>query len=218
MMKIEPVYFEDLVYVKSKVSSSTLEELKQEAKFILENSNKFKKHNNKLAGNLEKEYISHKSLEILRPYLISLANEFHKNLTGNEHYPQLDITDLWINFQKKYEYNPLHDHAGNLSFVIWVQIPYSLKDELSHPNCINSNSPSNSLFEFVYTNFLGKVSTSDIHLDKSWEGTIIMFPSSLKHMVYPFYTSDEYRISISGNLMFERNTRVAPKKNTFSYQ
>jgi len=218
MMKIEPVYFKDLVYVKSKVSSSTLKELKQEAKFILENSNQFKKHNNRLAGNLEKEYIPHKSQEILRPYLISFANEFHKHSTENEHYPQWDIKDLWINFQKKHEHNPLHNHSGVLSFVIWIQIPYSLKDELLHPNCINSNAPSNSLFEFVFTNFLGKVSTSDIHLDKSWEGTIIMFPSSLNHMVYPFYTSDEYRISISGNLMFESSALVAPKKNTFSYQ
>ena len=217
-MDIEPFYFKNLAYVKSKVSSSTLEELKQEAKFILENSNQFKKCNKELAGNLEKEYLTHKSQEILKPYLISLANEFHKHLEENEHYPQWDITGLWINFQKKYEHNPLHNHTGVLSFVIWVQIPYSLKDELSYPNCINSNSPSNSLFEFIYTNFLGKVSTSDIHLDKSWEGTIIMFPSSLNHMVYPFYTSNEYRISISGNLMFEGNTRVALKKNTFSYQ
>jgi hypothetical protein len=41
---------------------------------------------------------------------------------------------------------------------------------------------------------------------------MIMFPSSLNHMVSPFYTSDEYRISISGNLI------VSSKKNTFSYQ
>jgi Holliday junction resolvase-like predicted endonuclease len=44
-MKIEPVYFNNLGYVQSKVSSATLEELKQEAKFILENSNQFKKYN-----------------------------------------------------------------------------------------------------------------------------------------------------------------------------
>ena len=211
-MDIEPFYFKNLAYVKSKVSSSTLEELKQEAKFILENSNQFKKYNKELAGNLEKEYSTHKSQEILKPYLISLANEFHKHLEENEHYPQWDIKDLWINFQKKYEYNPLHDHDGVLSFVLWVQIPYNLKDELSHPNCINSNTPSNSLFEFVYTDFMGKLVHNKIEVDKSWEGTMIMFPSFLNHMVSPFYTSDDYRISISGNLV------VSSPKNTFSYQ
>jgi len=36
-MKIEPFYFKNLAFVKSKVSSSTLKELKKEAKFILKN-------------------------------------------------------------------------------------------------------------------------------------------------------------------------------------
>lgn len=211
-MDIEPFYFKNLAFVKSKVSSTTLEELKEEAKFILENSNQFKKYNKKLAGNLEKEYSTHKSQDILRHYLISLANEFHKHSAENEHYPQWDIKDLWINFQKKYEHNPLHNHTGVLSFVLWVQIPYHLKNELSHPNCINSNTPSNSLFEFVYTDFMGRIVQNRIEVDKSWEGTMIMFPSSLYHMVSPFYTSDDYRISISGNLV------VATQKNTFSYQ
>lgn len=212
MMEIEPFYLKDPAYVKSKVSSKVLEELKQEAKFILENSNQYKKYNGQLAGNLEQEYQIHKSREILRPYLTSLANKFYKHSAEDENYPQWHIQDLWINFQKKYEYNPLHDHIGILSFVIWVQIPYNIKDELSHPNCINSNTPKNSLFEFVFTNFLGKIASSKIEVDKSYEGTIIMFPSSLHHIVYPFYTSDDYRISISGNLV------VAPPKNTFSYR
>lgn len=211
-MKIEPFYFKNLAFVKSKVSSSTLKELKKEAKFILKNENQFMKYNKDLAGNLEKEYSTHRSEEILRPDLISLANEFHKHSTENEHYPNWKIKDLWINFQKKYEYNRLHNHAGDLSFVIWVQIPYNLKDELSLSNCKNSNVPSNSLFEFVCTDFMGKIVQNRIEVDKSWEGTIIMFPAFLNHMVHPFYTSDDYRISISGNLV------VAPPKNIISYQ
>jgi hypothetical protein len=59
---------------------------------------------------------------------------------------------------------------------------------------------------------MGRIVQNRIEVDKSWEGTMIMFPSSLHHMVHPFYTSDEYRISISGNLI------VSSKKNTFSYQ
>jgi hypothetical protein len=30
-----------------------------------------------------------------------------------------------------------------------------------------------------------------------------MFPSSLNHEVYPFYTSDDFRITIAGNIMLE---------------
>jgi len=29
---------------------------------------------------------------------------------------------------------------------------------------------------------------------------MIIFPSIIQHGVYPFYTSDEYRISVSGNI------------------
>ena len=37
-------------------------------------------------------------------------------------------------------------------------------------------------------------------LIKSDEKKIIMFPAGLNHVVYPFYTSDDYRITISGNV------------------
>lgn len=211
-MDIESFYFKNLAFVQSKVSPTTLEELKQEAKYVLENSNQFKKYNDKLAGNLEKEYSTHKSEKILKPYLTSLANEFHKKSKENEQYPHWEVKDIWINYQKKYEFNPLHNHTGNLSFVLWVQIPYNLEDELSYPNCMNSSTPSNSLFEFVCTDFMGRIVQNRIDVDKSYEGCIIMFPSSLHHMVHPFYTSDDYRISISGNLA------ISSPKNILSYQ
>jgi hypothetical protein len=209
---IEPVYFNHLAYVQSKVSNDALKELKNEAKFILENQSQFSKYNKELAGNLEKEYLIDKSKEILEKDLITLANEYHKYSKENEYYPNWRIKSLWINFQKKYEHNPLHNHSGDLSFVLWITIPYDLKEELSLPNCKNSNNPVNSLFEFIFTDFLGRIVTSRIQVDKSYEGTIVMFPSALNHTVNPFYTSDDYRISISGNLV------AAPPKNTFSYQ
>lgn len=211
-MEIEPIYFNRLGYVQSKVSNSILEELKQEAKFVLENENKFQKYNNKLAGNIEKEYSTDKTKEILEKNLITLANGYHKHLKENTQYLNWEVKDIWINFQKKYEHNPLHNHSGDLSFVLWIQIPYNLKEELEFPNSKNSNTPANSLFEFVYTDFFGRIVTSRINVDKSYEGTIVMFPSSLNHTVHPFYTSDEYRISISGNLI------IAPPKNIFSYK
>jgi hypothetical protein len=212
MENIDPIYFSHFVGLKSQVSDDILKQLKNEAKFILENQNQFQKYNNKLAGNLEKEYLTHKSKKILEKDLITLANKYHKYSKENEYYPNWIIDDLWINFQKKYEYNPLHNHSGDLSFVLWITIPYDLEEELSLPNCKNSNAPVNSLFQFIFTDFLGKLVTSGINIDKSYEGTIVMFPSALNHTVHPFYTSDDYRISISGNLV------VAPPKNSFSYQ
>jgi len=42
-----------------------------------------------------------------------------------------------------------------------------------------------------------------LFLDKSWEGTIIVFPAKMLHCVYPFYTSDGTRISLSGNVLLD---------------
>lgn len=215
MMEIEPIYVNNLAYIKAKISDETLRQIKDEAEFILKNQNKFKKYNKKLAGNLEKEYSIDKSQKILKPYLFTLANEFHKHLNENENYPNWVITDMWINFQKKYEYNPLHNHVGDLSFVLWVQIPYSLDEEMSLVNCKNSNTPSNSLFEFIYTTPLGRIKGYPINVDKTYEGTIIIFPSNSHHTVYPFYTSNDYRISISGNLVAIASKEL---KNIFLYK
>jgi len=117
------------------------------------------------------------------------------------------FSDLWINFQKAGEYNPIHDHGGDMVFVIWLQIPYNLENELNHPSCKNSNAQIASSFQFA--NIINPYSdrlNSIIPVDKSYEGKMILFHANMFHQVYPFFTSDEYRISMSGNLqmVFEK--------------
>ena len=107
-----------------------------------------------------------------------------------------------MNLQQKYEYNPLHLHQGELSFVIWVNIPYDLEDEKKLPSMRSQTSPNLPSFKFRFPNFMGPggMGTHIIEVDKSFEGKLILFPSYLLHEVSPFYTSDGYRISVSGNL------------------
>jgi hypothetical protein len=40
--------------------------------------------------------------------------------------------DAWVNFQEKYEYNPIHLHDGVFSYVIWYQIPFYKEDEIKY--------------------------------------------------------------------------------------
>jgi hypothetical protein len=197
---IEPIYFNFIGYIQSKISKNILEQIKKDAYYVLENRDKFKKYNDILVGNIENEYRPYKIEQILKPILFSLANEYHKYSQQDKSLVNWNIDDIWINYQKKYEYNPLHTHSGDLSFVLWVQLPYNLQEELQLPNSKNSINPSNSMFEFVHMDHLGKIKSSRIPLDKSDEGKIVIFSSSLSHIVYPFYTSDDYRISVSGNL------------------
>jgi hypothetical protein len=169
-------------------------------------------HSNKLVGNLEIE----KKVTDLIPsnfydYLSKLSNVYCNNFVVNKLHPDESINskkqfvffDSWINYQKKHEFNPCHDHGGTLSYVIWIKIPYDVKKELSMPNNINSNRPCNSVFSFVGDDFFYYIDVS-----KEMEGEIIMFDSLQKHVVYPFYTSDDFRISMSGNIQVQMSFNV----------
>ena len=112
-----------------------------------------------------------------------------------------NLESLWVNFQKKHEFNPPHDHSGVFSFVIWMQIPTSYAEQKKLPICAESNADNHiSNFAFSYTNTLGKVSTFAYNMEKEAEGYMVMFPSQMLHQVFPFYENDGERISISGNV------------------
>ena len=111
----------------------------------------------------------------------------------------LSKPDLWCNIQKKYEYNPIHNHAGDLSFVLYIKIPYDLNKEKAEPHAVNERQSTLPTFSFLYPS-IGIVDSHMITLDHSHEGMMLIFPAWLQHMVTPFYTSDDYRISVSGNL------------------
>jgi hypothetical protein len=112
-----------------------------------------------------------------------------------------NLESLWVNFQKKHEFNPPHDHGGVFSFVIWMQIPTSYAEQRKLPIAVDSNADNHiSNFAFTYTDILGKVKTFAYNMEKEAEGYMVMFPSQLLHQVFPFYKSSGERISISGNV------------------
>lgn len=175
----------------------------EEVNEIQSNFDSHTKWNDGLAGNMEKEYGLYKSL----PYLESFMNGMCKSYgeywnflrkDGDFHFEQ---GNLWVNFQRKNEFNPVHHHGGTFSFVCWLKIPYNLQDELNAPHVKESKNKAASTFQFLYPNILGNLSLETLYVDKDWERRIVLFPAHLSHCVYPFSTSDDYRISISGNLV-----------------
>ena len=160
--------------------------------------------NQGLAGNISESFVlSDKAnylLEFLRPVAERYSTETltwsEREALGNE----LKLRNLWINYQNKHEFNPGHNHTGTLSFVIWLKIPIEGDDQHNLPISRNSNCPSASDFEFVYTDILGNIRDYHIKMGKDKEGIILVFPARLRHQVYPFYECNEKRVSISGNL------------------
>ena len=161
--------------------------------------------NHSLAGQVTKEYQITKSLPLLNPYLEEMGRAYQKqwDYYSPKDNPNKDlkVESVWVNMQKKLEVNPLHNHDGTLSFVAWLYVPFKLEDERNMENCKNSRTVElASTFQFVYTTVLGNISNCPLFVESGWEAKIVMFPAKLLHMVYPFQTSDDYRISIAGNL------------------
>ena len=120
----------------------------------------------------------------------------------------LKIVSTWVNFQKKHEFNPPHNHTGVMSWIIFLNIPYNLEDEdrvFPMLNMDHSQDISTSRLSFLQVSptMKGGIDGVILNVDKSFEGKILMFPSYIQHQVFPFYTSDDYRITISGNASFD---------------
>ena len=104
----------------------------------------------------------------------------------------------WVNYQYQTEFNPEHMHDGITSFVIWMKIPTHHKEQHNLP----FHSKAASDFQFTYSNILGHTVEYPIFMSPDREGMMMLFPSTLHHQVYPFYNTDEPRISIAGNLLW----------------
>jgi hypothetical protein len=164
----------------------------------------------KLAGNIEEEWSLNESIPFFEKYFFSLINKnnYHLNSLLREQRkfkdinktPLLQLMNLWVNFQKKHEFNPIHNHSGLFSFIIFVQIPYNLNQELKNGPGRLSNSNFSSCLQFHFTDLFGRPKNDIVYVDKTYEGGVYFFNAETMHCVYPFFTSDDYRISVSGNI------------------
>lgn len=209
-MNCNPIFFPNVGFLEVNLTDQEVLPIWKEISDIQQkNFQDIEEANQYLIGNIEKEYkltksVDHISLILREPVKIFEDNfQFLKRqdcLTENR---PLVINHCWVNFQKKYEFNPVHDHAGLLSFVLWLKIPFDIQEEKKLCPGNKSKSPLPGYFNFHYTDSVGRICHFDIAADKKMENTLLLFPAMLNHSVYPFYSSDDYRISVSGNLVFE---------------
>jgi hypothetical protein len=122
--------------------------------------------------------------------------------------PNFQLDAMWVNYQKQHEFNPIHNHSGLYSFVIFMKIPTHWKEQHDLPISDASPFPCTSDFQFIAVEQKGETWTCpNITLSAEDEGRMLFFPASTLHQVYPFYGTEEERITISGNVSI-----VIPKK------
>ena len=213
---MKSLQFPNYGVVFSKLETEQIRVLKEAANKLYESNNPVSA-SDMLVGHVDKEYYF---LEEIKPFQKEIfACLYHYALEFPDYfgkYTRIDHKDLaslefvldkvWINFQKKYDFNPVHIHSGVFSFVIWLDIPFILSEEREVFN--NKIKTSTSEFSFLYSDILGRIQTYNLNLETPSEGTICLFPAHLPHVVYPFYTSEKNRISISGNI------RVDPRSES----
>ena len=171
-------------------------------KVLLDEAKKTKEDfRHRLAGHIEKEYgykeeQRNKIIPYLSPYL-GVYNECfqrHQNKKFEHGAPEYVLSALWVNYQRKHEFNPPHDHDGKLSFVIYLSIPDELKKE---NEAYKGKSAGPGGIQFMYGEGTRDAVTYMSYFPK--EGDMFIFPAWLKHWVMPFH-SDCERVSVSGNV------------------
>lgn len=205
---IEHIDFTNIGFLKVNLSENQLKPVKDEINEIANDFSNALEANKFLVGNINKEFALLQCKDYLNYLLTDYIKEYEdkfqslRRYAANSENRPLKLNNVWVNFQEKYEFNPVHNHSGVFSFVIWIKIPFYIKEELKQAPGNRGKSPLPGHFCFYYTNILGDICQYDLPIDKTWENTMVLFPAALCHSVHPFYTSDDYRISVSGNFVF----------------
>lgn len=111
----------------------------------------------------------------------------------------MKLVEFWVNFQKQTEFQSLHDHPGDYSFALYLQVPFRIEDENKLWEGKFMKDSSIGKFTFIHNGDDGLVKWTNVPVDQTYENTGILFPATLTHCVWPFYSSDKIRISVSGN-------------------
>ena len=109
----------------------------------------------------------------------------------------INISQSWIVSQYKGEYNPWHQHSGHLSGVIYLKLPKDMMDFYAKEE--QDHYPVGGTIQFMF----GEKQTlrSDTLTFRPEVGKILIFPSWLKHSVFPFDVDGERR-SMSFNAYY----------------
>ena len=105
------------------------------------------------------------------------AGKYHREFKLRKYHGHFDGYDIWTNFAYKGDDNPVHNHAGFLSGVIYYK-------NHGHPTIFDEY---NCAYEGL-------------------DGTMVMFPSSTVHHVEP-QTANKERITVAFNISEHKEER-----------
>jgi len=132
-------------------------------------------------------------LKKVKDFLTTLDLQFNGTWT-DEIFNKLYLENLWVNFAKKYDFNPPHIHNSEFSFVIYCSVPQNIFDTQADSN---TKEAGNIVFQYgeKICNYM-----FDHFSVSPYDGLMFIFPAKLKHFVPPYWV-DETRVSVSGSIV-----------------
>ena len=165
-----------------------------------------------LAGRIKKQtHLDEVISDTTRNVILNHCKNFFEQTSGGQELPMSAMTldSIWSNIQEAREYNPIHQHTGNFSFVIYTR--NDLEDlsveeiqDNEYDNKVvdyDNQKPLAGMIELFYGEGNWMNWTSFQHIPK--RGDILIFPSWLRHTVYAHYETGKIRISVAGNVSFK---------------
>ena len=98
----------------------------------------------------------------------------------------IHLTQSWVVSQYAGDFNPIHHHTADFSAAIYLKVPDGMVDDL------DDHAPAKGMIEFAFgdtQNF-----RNDSVKFRPEVGKFLVFPSWLKHFVYPFTCKGERRM------------------------
>ena len=181
--------------MKTKVPDYIIKKLKTEGKKAKTS------YNHALAGHLDNQFLYSPKIQQwfyneIHPIIQAYRNGHCKYHGIEELNVELQADDLWVNYMQPGDFNPLHTHGADYSFVLFLDVPKQLKKEQENYKG-TSAKPGHLMFEYTQQARPRWATTGTTIRPQT--GDMFMFPALLQHWVAPF-KSKVTRISVSGNL------------------
>ena len=166
--------------------------------------------NHKLAGHLQRQLrlaLTDQQYDILKNHVFEHTAIYlgvEKDQIAESYI--LSKNELWINFQQAGEFNPTHHHSGNISGVIYLEVPLEIYAEKYETT---TGTTFNNFGEIAF--YYGNSGNRYFYVMPKTQ-QILLFPAELDHGVFPFY-SNVTRISIAFNLLINPATTANSLEN-----
>ena len=154
-----------------------------------------------LAGNVSQEFDLDPQFAMKCGWMEFLSKEcgqWIRESTGKK-MTKFNLIGSWVVRQFQNEYNPIHFRGGHVSGVGYLKVPKSLGGTFQE----NKRNNNNGEIHLIHGSkqFLSEA----VFKIKPKVGNFYYFPNYLLHTVYPFYSENEERRSISFNATIDED-------------